>query len=176
MAVRLSSARKALFRVGASSYIRRDLAVCLAGHVLSPRWVDVFVMETDWVTSALPAGLGEAFSGRVLLVDEPEAHLHPSAMASGPPRSGRADPAQRGIGGWCCRGRAPWVRLLLYPARGGMAIDPCKVPGSTAERHGPPGCVNSRCPGRLRSRSASANVRLRRTNYDSVACGSGPSR
>ncbi|CAM3414900.1 hypothetical protein BST27_29495 [Mycobacterium intermedium] len=52
------------------------------------RWLAIAVqvalqiMESDWVTSKLPVSMEKAFSGQVLLVDEPEAHLHPSAVAS----------------------------------------------------------------------------------------------
>lgn len=52
------------------------------------RWLTIAVqvalqiMEGDWVTSTLPVPVENAFSGWVLLVDEPEAHLHPSAVAS----------------------------------------------------------------------------------------------
>lgn len=44
--------------------------------------IALHVMEGDWTTSVLPVGVEKLFSGRVLLVDEPEAHLHPSAVAS----------------------------------------------------------------------------------------------
>jgi energy-coupling factor transporter ATP-binding protein EcfA2 len=44
--------------------------------------VALHIMESDWVSFSLPSGGGKAHSGSVLLVDEPEAHLHPSAVAS----------------------------------------------------------------------------------------------
>lgn len=43
--------------------------------------VAIHIMEQDWLTSAVSDD-GKKFSGSVLLVDEPEAHLHPSAVAS----------------------------------------------------------------------------------------------
>ncbi|PQE02292.1 hypothetical protein CYL16_01665 [Mycobacterium sp. EPG1] len=52
------------------------------------RWLSIalqvssHIMELDWLTSAVPDDAGKKFSGSVLLVDEPEAHLHPSAVAS----------------------------------------------------------------------------------------------
>lgn len=53
------------------------------------RWLSIalqvalHVMEQDWLTSALPAANADKrHSGSVLLIDEPEAHLHPSAVAS----------------------------------------------------------------------------------------------
>ena len=52
------------------------------------RWLSIAVqvalhiMELDWVSTTLPRGTDKPYSGSVLLVDEPEAHLHPSAVAS----------------------------------------------------------------------------------------------
>ncbi|MGV0872109.1 AAA family ATPase [Mycolicibacterium sp. XJ879] len=44
--------------------------------------VAIHIMEKDWLTSGVLDDAGRRFSGSVLLVDEPEAHLHPSAVAS----------------------------------------------------------------------------------------------
>lgn len=44
--------------------------------------VAIHIMEKDWLTSAVLDDAARKFSGSVLLVDEPEAHLHPSAVAS----------------------------------------------------------------------------------------------
>ena len=44
--------------------------------------VALHIMESDWVSSSMPRGAAKSYSGSVLLVDEPEAHLHPSAVAS----------------------------------------------------------------------------------------------
>jgi hypothetical protein len=52
------------------------------------RWMGIavqialWIMEGDTQTVALDATSGRIFSGRVLFVDEPEAHLHHSAVAS----------------------------------------------------------------------------------------------
>jgi hypothetical protein len=63
----------------------RSLVECGRGTL---RWlaialqVALHIMEFDWVSSSLPVGAVKAYSGSVLLVDEPEAHLHPAAVAS----------------------------------------------------------------------------------------------